>query len=673
MPTQRLSARAVLEILIRLQRDCFATIASTAAQAVEHGVQGGERRLIGVATNFQPQQLRVASGRKLLHPFYDDVFFGIRARADSGDLDLLLLTELAQRVTGQPNHYVEICQRHEAAGVILIAFEPYDRELELIADSGLPYITIDTHVIGSRASFATSDNVGGAVAAVRHLGAQGRTRIAFVGGADGTVASNNRRLGYESGLEELGLEQRDEFVLETDWRPLTAYERARALLESSRPPDAFFCASDELALGVMLAIEKTGRTVPDDVAVVGFDDADFAQYVTPSLSSVRQDRVGLGAASVEALVRMLDAPAAPSPVSMLPVELVVRESSSSRLTAREGEALGESEESGARELVEPRSQLSVADALSMLTSSDDSPPEDTDAYGSGRAAADGADERRLIAVVIGTSPNQSFPRGFFHTLFLAIRAQAHARGIDLLLVSSIDAVHGSPHETFVEHYRQLGVQALIVLSQPENERELVALAEAGYPCVTVGIDLLGDRVAFIMSDNIDGTVQAVDHLIEFGRKRIAFIGGRSDVRATIDRHFSYQSELKRMGLECPEEYVAMAHWQPELAREEMKRMLSLGEPPDAVFCNSDVMAIAAMAAIEEAGLRIPDDVAVVGFDDIEYAGLVTPTLTTVRQDQAKMAHAIMEAALHLLDHPNEAPTVSVLPVELIVRESSAPS
>jgi hypothetical protein len=74
MPTQRLSARAVLEILIRLQRDCFATIASTAAQAVEHGVQGGERRLIGVATNFQPQQLRVASGRKLLHPFYDDVF-----------------------------------------------------------------------------------------------------------------------------------------------------------------------------------------------------------------------------------------------------------------------------------------------------------------------------------------------------------------------------------------------------------------------------------------------------------------------------------------------------------------------------------------------------------------------------------------------------------------------
>ena len=232
MPTQRLSARAVLEILIRLQRVCFATIASTGAQAVEHGVQGGERRLIGVATNFQPQQLRVASGHKLRHPFYDDVLFGIRARADSGDLDLLVLTELAQRVTRQPNHYVEICQRHEAAGVILIAFEPYDRELELLADSGLPHITIDTHVIGSRASFATSDNVGGAVAAVRHLGAQGRTRIAFVGGVAGTVASNNRRLGYESGLEELGLEQRDDFVLDTDWLPLTAYERARALLES---------------------------------------------------------------------------------------------------------------------------------------------------------------------------------------------------------------------------------------------------------------------------------------------------------------------------------------------------------------------------------------------------------------------------------------------------------
>jgi LacI family transcriptional regulator len=159
----------VLEILIRSQRDCLATIASSAAQAMAHRVQGNGRRLIGVAMNYQPQQLRVDSGHKLRHPFYDDVLFGIRARADSGDLDSLLLTELAQRVTGQPNHYAEICQRHEAAGVILTAFEPQDPELELLADSGLPYIAIDTHVIGSRASFVTSDNVGGAVAAVRHL------------------------------------------------------------------------------------------------------------------------------------------------------------------------------------------------------------------------------------------------------------------------------------------------------------------------------------------------------------------------------------------------------------------------------------------------------------------------------------------------------------------------
>ena len=285
--------------------------------------------------------------------------------------------------------------------------------------------------------------------------------------------------------------------------------------------------------------------------------------------------------------------------------------------------------------------------------------------------AGGADERRLIAVVIGTSPNQSFPRGFFHSLFLAIRAQAHARGIDLLVVSSIDTVRGSPYATFVEHYRRLGVEALIVLSQPENERELVELAEAGFPCVTVGIDLLGDRVAFVMSDNVDGVARAVEHLAASGRERIAFIGGRADVRASIDRHFSYQSELERLGLEYHAEYVAMARWQPELAREEMKRMLSLAKPPDAVFCSSDVMAIAAMAAIEEAGLRVPDDIAVVGFDDIAWAALVTPTLTTLRQDQAKMAHAVMEATLHLVDHPDEPPTVSVLPVELVVRESTA--
>jgi LacI family transcriptional regulator len=160
-------------------------------------------------------------------------------------------------------------------------------------------------------------------------------------------------------------------------------------------------------------------------------------------------------------------------------------------------------------------------------------------------------------------------------------------------------------------------------------------------------------------------------LIETGRQRIAFIGGRGDERPSVDRQFGYKSELARWNLPCPKEYVAMANWLPTRAFEATQALLALPEPPDAVFCASDVMAIGAMAAVEAAGLKIPNDVAVVGFDDIDYARLVEPSLTTVRQSQDALAEGLIAAMLRLLEHPEEPPTVSAIPVELVVRASSA--
>jgi LacI family transcriptional regulator len=226
--------------------------------------------------------------------------------------------------------------------------------------------------------------------------------------------------------------------------------------------------------------------------------------------------------------------------------------------------------------------------------------------------------------------------------------------------------------SFSDHYRRRGVDGVIIALPPSGEREIARCVESGFPCVAIDIDLFGNNVAFVMSDSVDGAVKIVHHLGGLGRKRIAFIGGRGYERPHVDRHLGFQSELDRLGLEYRPEYVATAHWLPKPAYAEMERMLSLPEPPDAVFCASDVMAIGAMAAIEDAGRRIPEDIAVAGFDDIDYARLVTPALTTVRQDRAKMAEAVMRSMLSLLARPDEPPPASILPVELIVRPSTTP-
>ena len=666
--SQRLRPQAVYELLGEANLASAATLARASALAEEHHDRAGRRRLIGVAMNLGASIFEPESGQTRRHPFFDDALFGMRTRADTGNVDLLLLTAVSSQVTGESTHYADLCRAHGAEGIILTAFLSEEPELAELTASGFPTVAIDTRLFGARAGFVGSDNVGGASIAVRHLAELGRKRIAYIGAWGPETANIDRRLGYESALAEFGLELRDEYMMLAGWSHVRARELTKRALELPEPPDAFFCASDEMAIGAIKAIEEAGLRVPEDVAVVGFDDIDYAAISVPSLTSVRQDRIGLGTAAVEALLRMLDEPESPPPSIVLPVELVARESSTVALEqeggARTSTALGP-------EIEEPSSRLSTSALYQLLWDTSGThlgAPKDAPAEIQPQEWR--PEKRRLIALALDTAPDQSFRHAFFDELFYEIRARAYARGIDLLVITNIGTTTGAPFPPFLELCEKYRVDGLVVVSLPLEEPPVAALSGSGFPCVTFDVDLLSDRIAFAMSDNVGGAAELTRHLIEAGRKRIAFIGGRGDERPTVDRRFGYQSELAHWNLPCPEEYIAMGRWLPGLAYEATQAFLALATPPDAIFCASDVMAIGAMAAIEAAELKIPDDVAVVGFDDIDYARLVEPSLTTVRQKQDAIAEGLIAAMLGLIDHPEEPPTASVIPVELVVRESS---
>ena len=676
--SQRLPARAVYELLSAANLESVTTLAQASALAEDHHTRSDRRRLIGVAMNLEPQMLSPEGGRTRQHAFYDDVLFGIRMRADAGNVDLLLLTGVSIQVSGEASHYADICRHHGAEGIVLAAFLPDEPELAELVTSGFPTVAIDTQLFGPRASFISSDTGGGAAAAVRHLAELGRKRIAYVGAWGPELANIERRLGYESALGEFGLELREEYVRHAGWLHRPAYERTRQLLELPEPPDAIFCASDVMAIGAMLAIEEAGLRVPEDVAVAGFDDSDYAAITVPSITSVRQNIVGLGTAAVEAILRMLDSPDSPPPSSVLPVELVVRESTVGKAPASASAAppravQGEAERIEILSGPEPASRLSAAALFRLLDDTGDTLPRATGEAPESASRQEWRPEKRLlVALALDTAPDQSFRHAFFDELFYGLRARAYARGVDLLLITNVGTTPGEPLPPFLELCEKYRADGLVVASLSLEEAPMAALAGSDFPCVTLDVDLLSDRIAFVMSDNVGGGVTVTRHLVESGRKRIAFIGGRGEERPSVDRRFGYQSELKRWGLPTPDEYVAMARWLPTLAFEATQTFLALPEPPDAVFCASDVMAIGAMAAIETAGLRVPEDVAVVGFDDIDYAHLVKPSLTTVRQNQDALAEALVTAMHNLLEHPEEPPLVSVIPVELIVRGSSAP-
>jgi len=674
----RLPPRAVYELLNESNRESVSTLAQAGALAEAHHDRSGQRRLIGVAMNLDPRMLILEGGRTRQHNFFDDVLFGIRMRAGTGDVDILLLTGVSRQTSGEASHYADICRYHGAEGIILAAFLPDEPELAELVATGFPTVAIDTQLFGPHASFISSDNVSGAAAAVRHMAELGRKRIAYIGAWGPEPVNIERHLGYEIALGEFGLELREEYMGFAHWLHGPARDVTRQFLELPEPPDAIFCANDVMAIGAMAAIEEAGVRIPEDIAVACFDDSDYASIVVPSLTSVRQNLVGLGTAAVEAILRMLDSPDSPPPTSVLPVELVVRKSTGAQTPSSTSAPLLATQEQSDRieilsgpEIGEPASRLSAAALFKSLDETDGSLPEASGVPAVfNRPQEWQTDKRRLIALALDTVPYQNYRHTFFDELFYGLRAHAYMRKIDLLLVNNVGTMPGEQLPSFLEFCKKYRTDGLIFATLPLEEPVVAKLVNSDFPCVTFDVDLLSGRIGFVMSDNIGGGAEATRHLIETGHKRIAYIGGRREERPSIDRHFGYQSELTRWDLPAPEEYVAMARWLPNPAFEAMQAFLALPEPPDAVFCASDPMAIGAMAAIEAAGLRIPEDVAVVGFDDLKYARMLKPSLTTVRQNQDVLAEGLISAMLNLLEHPEEPPMVSVIPVELKVRESS---
>ncbi|MGC4803947.1 LacI family DNA-binding transcriptional regulator [Micromonospora sp. DT233] len=191
------------------------------------------------------------------------------------------------------------------------------------------------------------------------------------------------------------------------------------------------------------------------------------------------------------------------------------------------------------------------------------------------------------------------------------------------------------------------------------------LARLGIPVVCSGRPLAG-AVPYVDVDHVGGVVRAVRHLIDGGRRRIATIAGPQDMVAGIERLAGYRDTVAEAGLP---EMVAFGDFTRESGAGAMRTLLDAHPDVDAVFAASDLMAHAAMRTLREHGRRVPDDVAVIGFDDIETAAYTEPPLTTVRQPIVEIGRRMTRQLLRLAAGEDVEPAL-VLPTELILRASA---
>jgi LacI family transcriptional regulator, galactose operon repressor len=280
----------------------------------------------------------------------------------------------------------------------------------------------------------------------------------------------------------------------------------------------------------------------------------------------------------------------------------------------------------------------------------------------------------VIGVVLDTGeghPDLQHP--FFHEVMVGLKNGLGASGFDLLLFASERPGNGYGPHSYLKRCRHHNVDGVVIMGVDPEDPELGRVARSELPTVGVDVALAGPSTTYVISDNAAGAADAVEHLAELGHRRIATITGLLETRPAVDRLRGYRNALRRHGLAYRDEYVAYGDYYHESGRREMARLLSLDEPPTAVFAASDMMALGAIRAAAEAGLSVPGDISVVGFDDMQLADHMNPPLTTVRQDKPGLGAAAGAALIRLIAREPAPPDgAAALPVELIVRGSTAP-
>jgi LacI family transcriptional regulator len=251
------------------------------------------------------------------------------------------------------------------------------------------------------------------------------------------------------------------------------------------------------------------------------------------------------------------------------------------------------------------------------------------------------------------------------------------RGIDYELgLAGYDLMVYTTHRTadkeaeYVTSLARDTVEGLLLVL-PRNPADYVeVLTQRKFPFVLIDHQGTGDDCPVVGATNWQGAYNATDYLIKLGHRRIGFITGSLDLGSAIDRLAGYKKALRTNHIEEDPELVYEGRFAQMDGYDGARKFLSLANPPTAIFASNDVMAMSAMDAVREQGLRVPEDIAIMGFDDIPQAAMLHPALTTVRQPLEQMGRVAAQLLVDMIRKPDLVGYRIELPTELIIRSST---
>ncbi len=273
-----------------------------------------------------------------------------------------------------------------------------------------------------------------------------------------------------------------------------------------------------------------------------------------------------------------------------------------------------------------------------------------------------------IALVFCDETSEFLTNPFYSRMLAGIATETTAHGYSLAFCSFSLSVPGirSPLPKILRERRADG----FLFAGDQEDSLIKAAHNLGYPVVLADHQLGRGKFDTVVINNVAGGRRAVEHLIGLGHRQIGFVGGSLRSPSFAERLEGYQEALAARGLPSRPGWIQLGESLGGF--ENMLKLLDLPKPPTAVFGCNDVNAVRAIRAIERRGLRVPEDVSVIGFDDSSRASESWPLVTTLRVDAAGMGRAAVRRLIERIEKRAGAPARTVFEAELVVRQSTAP-
>ncbi|SHM97868.1 LacI family DNA-binding transcriptional regulator [Gracilibacillus kekensis] len=255
---------------------------------------------------------------------------------------------------------------------------------------------------------------------------------------------------------------------------------------------------------------------------------------------------------------------------------------------------------------------------------------------------------------------------FFNEVVNSFKTAIGKLGYDILVFS--DKNFSSNKEDYVARCKYFQLDGCVIISGEELEAPLDELDQSDVPCVGIDIELKGPRSSYVSTDNNKVSAKVVEYLYLNSIKGVAFIGGPSDSKISNIRKNAFIHFIELFGMVKRADWIQYGDYFEESGYQAMKRILTSSPYPQVVYTASDMMAFGALKAIKEKGIRVPEDIKLIGCDDIEASRYSNPPLATVKQDKEKMGK-LAAYMLHDLISDNAEPGSLLVDPQLMIRES----